>query len=35
MCKVRMGGEQLEEVREFTYLGSALCKNASMEGEIK
>jgi len=34
-CNIRMGGEQLEEVREFKYLGTTLCKYGSMEGEIR
>ena len=34
-CKVAMGGKCLEEVNEFKYLGTVLCKHGSMEGEIK
>ena len=34
-CKVTIGGKCLEEVNEFKYLGTVLCKHGSMEGEIK
>ena len=34
-CRIEMGGELLEEVREFKYLGTVLCKYGSMEGEIR
>ena len=34
-CKIDMDGVRLEEVKEFKYLGTVLCKCGSMEGEIK
>ena len=34
-CKIRIGKEQLEEVSEFKYLGSVLCKNDTLESEIR
>lgn len=34
-CKVKIKGEYLEEVSEFKCLGSMLCKNDSMDGEIR
>ncbi len=34
-CKIRMNGQIMEEVNEFKYLGSILCKYGSMEGEIR
>ena len=34
-CKITIGSEQLEEVSEFKYLGSMLCKNDTMESEIR
>ena len=34
-CRIVMEGAKLEEVNEFKYLGSVLCKYGSMEGEIK
>ena len=34
-CNIIIEGTKLEEVREFKYLGSMLCKYGSMEGEIR
>ena len=34
-CGINLGGERLEEVKEFKYLGTVLCKHGSMEGEIR
>jgi len=34
-CKINMDGVRLEEVREFKYLGTILCKHGSMDGEIR
>ncbi len=34
-CKIWLGKEKMEEVNEFKYLGTILCKHGSMEGEIK
>ena len=34
-CKIDMDGVRLEEVKEFKYLGTMLCKYGSMEGEIR
>lgn len=33
-CKIVLGGERMEEVKEFKYLGTVLCKHDEMEGEI-
>ncbi len=33
-CKIWLG-KKMEEVTEFKYLGTVLCKHGSMEGEIK
>ncbi len=33
--KIRMNGQIMEEVNEFKYLGSILCKYGSIEGEIR
>ena len=30
-----MGEQCLEEVKEFEYLGTMLCKDGSMEGEVR
>ncbi len=30
-----VGKEKMEEVNEFKYLGTNLCKHGSMEGEIR
>jgi len=32
-CRIRLNGEQMEEVYEFKYLGSIFCKDGSMDGE--
>ncbi len=34
-CKIRLGKEKMEEVNEFKYLGTILCKHGSMKGEIR
>ncbi len=34
-CKIWLGKERMEEVKEFKYLGTILCKHGSMEGEIR
>ena len=34
-CRITMGGQCLEEVKEFKYLGTMLCKYGSMEGEVR
>ena len=34
-CKIIMGGKCLEEVKEFKYLGTMLCKYGSMEGKVR
>ncbi len=34
-CKIWLGKEMMEEVNEFKYLGSILCKHGNMEGEIR
>ncbi len=34
-CKIWLGRERMEEVNEFKYLGTILCKHGSMEGEIR
>ncbi len=34
-CKIWLGKEKMEEVNEFKYLGTILCKHGSMEGEIR
>ena len=33
--KITMGGKCLEEVNEFKYLGTVLCKFGSMEGKVR
>ena len=33
-CEVVLG-EKMEEVKEFTYLGTVLCKQGEMEGKIR
>ncbi len=32
-CRKKLGSEQMEEVSEFKYLGTVLCKHGEMEGE--
>ena len=34
-CEVVLGGEKMEVVKEFKYLGTMLCKNGEMDGEIR
>lgn len=34
-CNIKLNGEKMEEVNEFKYLGSNLCKHGSMEGETR
>ncbi len=34
-CRVMLGSEEMEEVSEFKYLGTVLCKHGGMEGEIR
>ncbi len=34
-CIVMLGREKMEEVSEFKYLGTVLCKQGGMEGEIR
>ncbi len=34
-CKIWLGKEKMEEVNEFKYFGTILCKHGSMEGEIR
>ncbi len=32
-CKIILIGEEIEEVKEFMYLGSVMCKHGGTEGE--
>ncbi len=34
-CRIMLGSEKVEQVSEFKYLGTALCKHWGMEGEIR
>ncbi len=34
-CKIWLGKEKMEEVKEFKYLGTILCEHGSMEAEIR
>ncbi len=34
-CRIMLGSEKMEEVSEFKYLGTVLCKHEEMEGEIR
>ncbi len=34
-CRIILGSEEMEEVSEFKYLGTVLCKHGGMEGEIR
>ena len=34
-CKIIMGGERMEVVKEVKYLGTVLSKHGQMEGEIR
>ncbi len=33
-CEVDLG-EKMEEMKEFNYLGTVLCKHGDMDGEIR
>ncbi len=33
ICRIMLGSEKMEEVSEFKYLGTVLCKHGTMEGE--
>ncbi len=33
--RVMLGSEKMEEVSEFKYLGTVLCKHGGMEGKIR
>ncbi len=34
-CEIILNGEKMEEVHEFKYLGSIMCKHESKEGETR
>ncbi len=34
-CKIEMGGERMEVVREFKYLGTVLSIHGELEGEVR
>ena len=34
-CELVVGGEKMEEVKEFKYLRTVQCKFGEMEGEIR
>ncbi len=34
-CKIILNGEEKEEVNEFKYLGSVMCKHGGTEGETR
>ncbi len=34
-CRISLGSEKMEEVSEFKYLETVLCKHGGMEGEIR
>ncbi len=34
-CRIMLGSEKMEEVSEFKYLGTVLCKHGGVEGEIR
>ncbi len=34
-CRIMLGSEKMEEVSEFKYLETVLCKHGGMEGEIR
>ncbi len=34
-CRIMLGIEKMEEVSEFKYLGTVLCKHGGMEAEIR
>ncbi len=33
-CKIILNGEEMEEVNEFKYHESVMCKHGGMEGEV-
>ncbi len=33
--RIMLGSEEMEEMNEFKYLGTVLCKHGGMEGEIR
>ncbi len=34
-CRIMLGSEKMEEVSDFKYLGTVLCKHGGMEGAIR
>ncbi len=34
-CKITLNGEEMEEVNDFKYLGSVMCKHGGTEGETR
>ncbi len=34
-CRIMLGSAEMEEVNEFKYLGTVLCKHGGMEGELR
>ena len=34
-CRIMLGSEEMEEVNEFKYSGTVLCKHEGVEGEIR
>ncbi len=34
-CKIILNGEEMEEVNEFKYLGSIMCKHGGTKGETR
>ncbi len=34
-CKIILNGDEMEEINEFKYLGSVMCKHSGKEGEIR
>ena len=34
-CGIVLRGERMEEVNEFKYLGTIICKHGELEGEIR
>ncbi len=34
-CELVLGGERMEVLREFKYLGTVFSKNEEMEGEVR
>ncbi len=34
-CRIMLGSEKMEEVSEFEYLGTVLCKHGGMEGALR